>query len=157
MLFTQSRTNETSGTSKDFSSSKSTIPDFPKAANFERSTSMQTLPSRTKKKSLPKRSITFADLPPSLKQSSDSIIYPSHVKPTLSKIEQSIRPLQETSTSLPQVISYQTPARFQLPPTPLTAPEYWENLDSASFSKQQIARSVDGNFQVEVGFKSMSN
>jgi len=66
--------------------------------------------------------------------------------------------LQETSTSLPQVISYQTPARFQLPPTPLTAPECWENLDtSASFSKRQIARSVDGNFQVEVGFKSMSN
>ncbi|XP_077266411.1 scribble planar cell polarity protein isoform X4 [Temnothorax americanus] len=146
-----SRTNETSGTSKDFSSSKSsTIPDLPKAANFERSTSMQTLPSRTKKKSLPKRSITFADLPPSLKKSSDSINYLSHVKPTLSKLEQSIRPLQETSTSLPQVISYQTPARFQLPPTPLTAPEYWENLDiSASFSKRQIARSVDGNFQVE--------
>ncbi|XP_071569386.1 protein lap4 isoform X2 [Temnothorax nylanderi] len=146
-----SRTNETSGTSKDFSSSKSsTIPDLPKAANFERSTSMQTLPSRTKKKSLPKRSITFADLPPSLKKSSDSINYPSHVKPTLSKIEQSIRPLQETSISLPQVISHQTPARFQLPPTPLTAPEYWENLDiSASFSKRQIARSVDGNFQVE--------
>ncbi|XP_018372032.1 PREDICTED: protein lap4 isoform X4 [Trachymyrmex cornetzi] len=146
-----SRTNETSGTSKDFSSSKSsTIPDLPKAANFERSTSMQTLPSRTKTKSLPKRSITFADLPPSLKKSSDSIVYSSHVKPTLSKIEQSNRPLQEASTSLPQVISYQTPARFQLPPTPLTAPEYWENLDtSASFSKRQIARSVDGNVQVE--------
>ncbi|XP_018050044.1 PREDICTED: protein lap4 isoform X3 [Atta colombica] len=145
-----SRTNETSGTSKDFSSSKSsTIPDLPKAANFERSTSMQTLPSRTKTKSLPKRSITFADLPPSLKKSSDSIVYSSHVKPTLSKIEQSNRPLQEASTSLPQVISYQTPARFQLPPTPLTAPECWENLDtSASFSKRQIARSV-GNVQVE--------
>lgn len=156
MLFTQSRTNETSGSSKDFSSSKSsTIPDLPKATNFERSTSVQTLPFRTKKKSLPKRSITFADLPPSLKKSSDSIIYPSHVKPTLSKIEQ---PLQETSTSPSQVISYQTPARFQLPPTPLTAPDYWENLDnSASFSKRQIARSVDGNFQVEVGFKSMFN
>jgi len=127
--------------------------------NFERSTSVQTLPFRTKKKSLPKRSITFADLPPSLKKSSDSIIYSSHVKPT-SKIEQSIQPLQETSTCLPQVISYQTPARFQLPPTPLTAPDYWENLDtSASFSKRQIARSVDGNFQVKVkvGFKSMFN
>ncbi|KAL0110449.1 hypothetical protein PUN28_013810 [Cardiocondyla obscurior] len=144
-----SRTNETSGTSKDFSSSKSsTIPDLPQAANFERSTSMHTLPLRTKKKSLPKRSITFADLPPSLKKSSDSINYPSHVKP-LSKTEQSIQPLQETSTSLPQ-ISHKTHARFQLPPTPLTAPEYWENLDTpASFSKQQIARSVDGNYQVE--------
>lgn len=119
---------------------------------------MQTLPCRTKKKSLPKRSITFADLPPSLKKSSDSIVYPYHVKPTLSKTEQSIRPLQETSTSLPQVVSHQTPARFQLPPTPLTTPECWENLDtSASFSNRQIARSVDGNFQVEVGFKSMSN
>ncbi|XP_018339943.1 PREDICTED: protein lap4 isoform X4 [Trachymyrmex septentrionalis] len=146
-----SRTNETSGTSKDFSSSKSsTIPDLPKATNFERSTSMQTLPSRTKTKSLPKRSITFADLPPSLKKSSDSIVYSSQVKPTLSKIEQSNRPLQEASTSLQQVISYQTPARFQLPPTPLTAPECWDNLDtSASFSKRQIARSVDGNVQVE--------
>ncbi|XP_011691990.1 PREDICTED: protein lap4 isoform X3 [Wasmannia auropunctata] len=146
-----SRTNEPSGTPKDFSSSKSsTIPDLPKAANFERSTSMQTLPFRTKKKSMPKRSITFADLPPSLKKSSDSIVYSSHVKPTLSRIEQSIQPLQETFTSHPQVISYQTPARFQLPPTPLTAPECWENLDtSASFSKRQIARSVDGNFQVE--------
>ncbi|KAG5308882.1 SCRIB protein, partial [Pseudoatta argentina] len=145
-----SRTNETSGTSKDFSSSKSSIiPDLPKAANFERSTSMQTLPSRTKIKSLPKRSITFADLPPSLKKSSDSIVYSSHVKPTLSKIEQSNRPLQEASTSLPQVISYQTLARFQLPPTPLTAPECWENDTSASFSKRQIARSVDGNVQVE--------
>ncbi|XP_018310620.1 protein lap4 isoform X5 [Mycetomoellerius zeteki] len=146
-----SRTNETSGTSKDFSSSKSsTILDLPKATNFERSTSMQTLPSRMKTKSLPKRSITFADLPPSLKKSSDSIVYSSHVKPTLSKIEQSNRPLQEASTSLPQVISYQTPARFQLPPTPLTAPECWENLDtSASFSKRQIARSVHGNVQVE--------
>ncbi|KYN00224.1 Protein lap4 [Cyphomyrmex costatus] len=146
-----SRTNETSGTSKDFSSSKSsTIPDLPKAANFERCTSMQTLSSRTKKKSLPKRSITFADLPPSLKKSSDSIVYSSHIKPTLSKLEQSNRPLQEASTSFPQVISYQTPARFQLPPTPLTAPECWENLDtSASFSKRQIARSVDGNVRVE--------
>lgn len=159
MLFTQSRTNETSGPSKDFSSSKSsTIPYRSKAANFERSTSIQTLPSRVKKKSLPKRSITFADLPPSLKKSSDSIISPSHVKSTLSKTEQSTRSLQEISTSLPQVISYQTPARFHLPPTPLTAPEYWENLDtSASFSERQIARSVDGNFQVEVGLKSMSN
>ncbi|KAL6262507.1 hypothetical protein P5V15_005306, partial [Pogonomyrmex californicus] len=144
-----SRTNEKPGTSKDFSSSKSsTISDLPKTANFERSTSMQTLPSRTKKKSLPKRSITFADLPPTLKKSSDSIVYPSHVKPMLSITKQPIR--QEISTSLPGIISCQTPARFQLPPTPLTAPECWGNLDtSASITKQQIARSVDGIFQVE--------
>ncbi|XP_039314899.1 protein lap4 isoform X3 [Solenopsis invicta] len=144
-----SRANETSRTSKDLSSSKSsTIPQIPKAANFERSTSMQTLPSRMKKESLPKRSITFADLPPFLKKSSNCDVYPSDVKPTLSKIKQSIRPLQEMSTSFPQIIS-QTRARFQLSPTPLTDPECCKNLDSASFSKRQIARSVDGNFQVE--------
>ncbi|XP_050449399.1 protein lap4 isoform X3 [Cataglyphis hispanica] len=148
-----SRTNETSGTSTDFSSSKSAT--LPKASSFERSTSMHTLPSPTKKKSLSKRSITFADLPPiSKKNTNRGTTHPSHVKPMLSAtIEQPIR--QEASTHLPQtVVSYETPyvqhARFRLPPTPLTAPECWGDLDtSASLSKRQIARSVDGNFQVE--------
>ncbi|KAL6446022.1 hypothetical protein ACFW04_001000 [Cataglyphis niger] len=147
------RTNETSGTSTDFSSSKSAT--LPKASSFERSISMHTLPSPTKKKSLSKRSITFADLPPiSKKNSNRGTSHPSHVKPMLSAtIEQPIR--QEASAHLPQtVVSYETPyvqhARFRLPPTPLTAPECWGDLDtSASLSKRQIARSVDGNFQVE--------
>ncbi|CAL1673692.1 unnamed protein product [Lasius platythorax] len=151
-----SRTNETSGTSRNFSSSKSAT--LPKAASFERSTSMHTLPSPTKKKSLSKRSITFADLPPISKKSSDrGKSHPSHVKPTLSAtVEQPIPPpLQDTSAFPPEtVVSYETPhvqhARFRLPPTPLTAPECWKDLDtSASLSKRQIARSVDGNFQVE--------
>ncbi|XP_072759333.1 protein lap4 isoform X3 [Anoplolepis gracilipes] len=153
-----SRANETSGTSKDLPSSKSaTLPK--QAANFERSTSMHTLPSPTKKKSLSKRSITFADLPPISKKSSNKSHHPSsHVKPTLSAtIEQPPtirRPLQEAFTLPPQtVVSYEAPhvqhARFRLPPTPLTAPECWGDLDtSASLSKRQIARSVDGNFQV---------
>ncbi|XP_070155548.1 protein lap4 isoform X5 [Polyergus mexicanus] len=149
-----SRTNETSGTSTDFSSSKSAT--LPKAASFERSTSMHILPSSTKKKSLSKRSITFADLPPiSKKNSNRGTSHPPHVKPTLSAtIEQPIRhPLQEAYPSQ-TVVSYETPyvqhARFRLPPTPLTAPECWGDLDtSASLSKRQIARSVDENFQVE--------
>lgn len=162
VLFTQSRTNETAGTSKDFSSSKSsTLPTPAKAANFERSTSMQTLPSPTKKKSLSKRSITFADLPPSLKESSNCNAYPSHIKSASPTIGRQIRPLQDTfCISPPRVTSHEKPthARFRLPPTPLTAPECSGNLDtSASFSKRQIARSVDGKFQVEVGFKSASN
>lgn len=120
---------------------------------------MQTLPSPTKKKSLSKRSITFADLPPSLKENSNT--YPSHVESTSPTIERQIQPLQDTfTTSPPRVTSYEKPAhaRFRLPPTPLTAPECSGNLDtSASFSKQQIARSVDGKVQVEVGLRSMSN
>ncbi|XP_032691481.1 protein lap4 isoform X3 [Odontomachus brunneus] len=149
-----SRTNKTAGTSKDFSSSKSsTLPTPAKAASFERSTSMQTLPSPTKKKSLSKRSITFADLPPSLKESSNCIAYPSRVESASPTIERQIQSLQDTFiTSPPRVASYEKPAhaRFRLPPTPLTAPECSGNLDtSASFSKRQIARSVDGKFQVE--------
>lgn len=162
VLFTQSRTNQTAGTSKDFSSSKSsTLPTPAKAASFERSTSMQTLPSPTKKKSLSKRSITFADLPPSLKESSNCNAYPSRVKSASPTTGPQIRPLQDTfATSPPRVTSHEKPAhaRFRLPPTPLTAPECSGDLDtSASFSKRQIARSVDGKFQVEVGFRSMSN
>ncbi|XP_011331512.2 protein lap4 isoform X3 [Ooceraea biroi] len=138
-----SRTNETSGTSKDFSLSKSsTIPTPARAAHIERcSTSMHTLPS-PKKKSLPKRSITFADLPTNLKKRSD---YPYRDEPTVTE-EQPIQPLQETFTYPSRVTSYETPvpARFPLPPTPLTAPECWGDT-SASFNKRQIARSVDGN------------
>lgn len=100
-----------------------------------------------RKKSLPKRNITFADLPPSLKKkTSDYITSPSNIKSTTFINEQNNT-------------SYQAPkhARFQLPPTPLTSPNCIENLDSStSFNKRQIARSVDGNFRVEVGFKSMS-
>jgi len=116
---------------------------------------MHTLPSPMKKKSLPKRSITFANLPMNLKKHSDRIAYPCYDKPMVTK--QLIQPLQETLAYPSRVTSYETPARFQLPPTLLTAPECWRNLDtSASFSKRQIARSVDGN-RVEVGFRSMSN
>ncbi|XP_014469520.1 PREDICTED: protein lap4 isoform X2 [Dinoponera quadriceps] len=144
-----SRTNETAGTSKGFSSSKSsTLPTPAKTASFERSTSMQTLPSPTKKKSLSKRSITFADLPPSLKEISNYNAYPSHIESASS----TIRPLQDTLITIPspRVTSYEKSARFRLPPTPLTDPECSGNLDSsASFSKRQIARSVDGKFQVE--------
>ncbi|GAB1860132.1 Protein lap4 [Camponotus japonicus] len=146
-----SRTNEISGTSTDSSSKSATLP---KAASFERSTSMHTLPSPTKKKSLSKRSITFADLPPISKKSSD--LKSSHVKPTLSATNIVEQPVRHPMSTLPPrtITSYETPhvqhARFRLPPTPLTAPECWGDLDtSASLSKRQIARSVDGNFQVE--------
>ncbi|XP_020284620.1 protein lap4 isoform X3 [Pseudomyrmex gracilis] len=143
-----SRTNETTGTSKDLSSSKSSaIPDLSKTTNFDRSTSMHTLPSPTKKKSLPKRSITFADLPPSLKKSADCIAYLSRDKLSATPAtEQPIRSSQETLDSHPRVTSSQMHARFQLPPTPLTNPERWENLDTSTpLRKQQIARSVGGN------------
>ncbi|EFN83010.1 Protein LAP4 [Harpegnathos saltator] len=113
---------------------------------------MQTLPSPTKKKSLSKRSITFADLPPTLKESSNNA-YPSHVESASPTNERQIRPLQDTLTSPPsQIMFCEKPAhaRFRLPPTPLTAPECSGNIDTkASFSKRQIARSVDGKFQVE--------
>lgn len=159
MLFIQSRTNETTGTSKDLSSSKSSaIPDLSKTTNFDRSTSMHTLPSPTKKKSLPKRSITFADLPPSLKKSADCIAYLSRDKLSATPAtEQPIRSSQETLDSHPRVTSSQMHARFQLPPTPLTNPERWENLDTSTpLRKQQIARSVGGNVG-EVGFRSICN
>lgn len=149
--------------STDSSSSKSAT--LPKAASFERSTSMHTLPSPSKKKSLSKRSITFADLPPVSKKSSDrgdaSHLKSSHIKPTLSStnvVEQPVRHPTSQGTLPPRTVtSYETPyvqhARFRLPPTPLTDPECWGDLDtSASLSKRQIARSVDGNFLVEVGF-----
>lgn len=155
MLFTQSRPNETSGTSKDFSSSKSSTIPKSKVANFERPTCIKTLPSSMKKKSLPKRSITFSDLPPTLRKSSDCIVQsPCKVKSTI--IEQPIQSLQKTpaNTLPPNFTQKPVHTRFQLPPTPLTASECWGNLDtSASLSKRQIARSVDGNFQVEVGFQ----
>lgn len=159
LLFAQSKTtNETSRTSRDFSSSRSsTLPAPAKAANLARSTSAQTLPSPTKKRSLPRRGITFADLPPSLKASSLDCDEPP-TAPSTTHEQRQTQPLQDTST--PLLASSQIPAhaRFQLPPTPLTAPECGEDVDaSAFFSERQIARSVDGQSRVEVGLRGMSN
>ncbi|XP_076374423.1 scribble planar cell polarity protein isoform X3 [Megalopta genalis] len=121
-----------------------------------------TLPSPRKKSSIPKRSITFADLPPISKESTD------HSPPIRIKEKQPSSPhekyISESFLTVPpppsgvsshKRVSYQNPIethmRFKLPPTPLTAPESARHLGtSTSFSKRQNARSVGGNIQVEL-------
>ncbi|XP_043492411.1 protein lap4 isoform X6 [Polistes fuscatus] len=76
------------GGSMDRSSTKSPVSTLTTTANFNRSASTQTLPSPKKKSSaVPKRSITFADLPPVSKESTlspTSSPSPSPVKMSVS-------------------------------------------------------------------------
>ncbi|XP_076629824.1 scribble planar cell polarity protein isoform X2 [Colletes latitarsis] len=152
---TNSLRNERTGTSVDYySSTKSPVSTLTSPTNFSRTTTAQTLPSPKKKNSLPKRSITFADLPPISKEKSIN-----HASSTITRGEQ-LLPLHDKYTSDPQIISYKkvyhsptqtTHSHFKLPPTPLTASESTGHLGtSASFNKRQNARSVDGNIQVEL-------
>ncbi|XP_076296969.1 protein lap4-like isoform X3 [Lasioglossum baleicum] len=133
---TNSLRKERAGTPVDYPSSKSQV-------------SASTLPSPRKKSSIPKRSITFADLPPLSKESTDH-------SPPINKEKLMSEPTPPpTGVSSHKRVSYQIPAetrtRFKLPPTPLTAPEPARHLGtSTSFSKPQNARSVGGNNQVEL-------
>ncbi|XP_047345000.1 protein lap4 isoform X8 [Vespa velutina] len=76
------------GASMDCSSTKSPVSTLTTTANFNRSASTQTLPSPKKKNfTVPKRSITFADLPPVSKESTlspTSSPSPSPVKMSVS-------------------------------------------------------------------------
>ncbi|XP_014611420.1 PREDICTED: protein lap4 isoform X5 [Polistes canadensis] len=160
------------GGSMDRSSTKSPVSTLTTTTNFNRSASTQTLPSPKKKSSaVPKRSITFADLPPVSKESTVSVPFSPTVK-SKSLSKESFPSMHETfltepqqqqqqQQQQPQISSYSkkmypnpiqiTQPRFQLPPTPLTAPEYMGKLGSSStcFNKRQIARSVDGKVRVE--------
>ncbi|XP_076173598.1 scribble planar cell polarity protein isoform X3 [Ptiloglossa arizonensis] len=152
---TNSLRKERTGTSVDYYSSiKPLVSTLAPPTNFDQTTTAQTLPSPKKKNSIPKRSITFADLPHICKEESID-----HTSQNIIKREQPLS-LYDKFTSDPQIISYKkvyhsplqsSHCRFKLPPTPLTAPESMGHLDtSASFSKRQNARSVDGNIQVEL-------
>lgn len=159
MLFTQSLRKERAVTPVDNTSPQSPVSALTPSKNINRNTTAQTLPSPKKKSSAPKRSITFANLPPVYKEESINYTYSPKMK------EERPSSLHDKFTSDPQIGSYKkvyhsptqtTHSRFKLPPTPLTAPMPIEDHGtSASFSKRQNARSVDGNIQVEVGLKSM--
>ncbi|CAK9795349.1 Protein scribble homolog [Anthophora quadrimaculata] len=150
---TNSLRKKRAGTPVDDPSPKSPVSTLTPSMNFNRTTAIQSLPSPKKKNSVPKRSITFADLPPISKEA--PINYTS--SPTMK--EQPSSPY-DRYTSDPQIHSYKkayqspipsTQSRFKLPPTPLTAPPTMgEYGTSASFNKRQNARSVDGNNQVEL-------
>lgn len=159
MLFTQSLRKESAGTSVDNPSPKSPVSILTPSMNFDRATVVHSLPSPKKKSSMPKRSITFADLPPISKQESTNYTPSPLKKEHLSSLH------DNKFTSDPEIVSYknvyQSPAqtahsRFKLPPTPLTAPKSMRDYDtSASFINQQNARTVGGNNLVEVGLKRM--
>ncbi|XP_035717796.1 protein lap4-like isoform X4 [Vespa mandarinia] len=149
------------GASMDCSSTKSPVSTLTTTANFNRSASTQTLPSPKKKNfTVPKRSITFADLPPVSKESTVGVPFSPTVK--FKSISKELFPsMHETFLTQSQISSYpkktyqnpvqNTQPRFQLPPTPMTAPEYVGKLSSSTcFNKRQIARSVDGKVQVEL-------
>ncbi|KZC08986.1 Protein lap4, partial [Dufourea novaeangliae] len=149
---TNSLRKERAGTPTDYSSTKSPVSVLKPTTKLDRTSTARTLPSPKKKSSIPKRSITFADLPPVSKRSVD------HSSPTVIKEKQPFL-LHDKFTSEPQIVSYkqvyhsptETHARFKLPPTPLTAPESLRHFGTlTSFSKRQNARSVDGNIQVEL-------
>ncbi|XP_047345005.1 protein lap4 isoform X12 [Vespa velutina] len=149
------------GASMDCSSTKSPVSTLTTTANFNRSASTQTLPSPKKKNfTVPKRSITFADLPPVSKESTVGVPFSPTVR--YKSISKELFPsMHETFLTQSQISSYpkktyqnpvqNTQPRFQLPPTPMTAPEYVGKLSSSTcFNKRQIARSVDGKVQVEL-------
>ncbi|XP_043784955.1 protein lap4 isoform X3 [Apis laboriosa] len=149
---TNSLRKERTGTSVDNPSPKSPVSTLTPSMNFDHTTAVQSLPSPKKKSSIPKRSITFADLPPISKE--QPINYSISAKEDPS-------PLHDSKFTFdPQTISYKkiyqnptqaTHSRFKLPPTPLTAPKSIEDYGtSVSFGKRQNARSVDGNSQVEL-------
>ncbi|KAK1134762.1 hypothetical protein K0M31_007535 [Melipona bicolor] len=151
---TNSLRKERDGTSVDNPSPKSPVSTLTPSMNFNRVTAVQSLPSPKKKSSIPKRSITFADLPPPSRER--SVNYP--ISPSTKKYSSSLHDNRYISD--PQITSYKkvyqspiqsTQSRFKLPPTPLTAPPSMGDYGtSVSFGKRQNARSVDGNNQVEL-------
>ncbi|XP_026668328.1 protein lap4 isoform X4 [Ceratina calcarata] len=139
--------------------------------NFNRNAAVQSLPSPKKKNvSRPKRSITFADLPPSSKSESNDH-RSSSPSPSPLPVTEYFSPFhsheqKRFQTSEPRVVAttttyippIQTAAAvprsrgFKLPPTPLTVPTsiMGDHGTSASFGgKRQNARSVDGSNRVE--------
>lgn len=161
VLFTQSIRKGGAGTTADYPSTNSSTSILTSPTNVENSITSQTLLSPKKKSCTPKHSITFAELPSVFKGKSIN-----HISSISAKEKQSLFDHDKCLSKL-QIGSsekiYQNPtqitqSRFKLPPTPLTAPESMRQFGtSASFSKQQNARSVGGNIQVEVGLKSMFN
>ena len=157
MLFTQSLRKDWAGTSVDYPSTKSLVSILAPPMNSDHTINRQTHSSPKNRNSTPKH-ITFADFPPITNNEPMN-----HTSLTTPKEEQ----LHDKFNSEPQIAPYKnvyqnpthtTYSRFKLPPTPLTSPESMGHLGtSTSFSKQQNARSVDGNIQVEVGLKSMFN
>ncbi|XP_076302880.1 protein lap4-like, partial [Lasioglossum baleicum] len=151
---TNSLRKERAGTTVDNPSPKSPVSTLTPSMNFDRTTAVQSLPSPKKKCSIPKRSITFADLPPISKE--EPINY--SISPSMKEPPSSLH--DNKFTSDPQIISYKkfspnpiqtTHSRFKLPPTPLTAPKSMGDYGtSVPFGKRQNARSVDGNNQVEL-------
>lgn len=157
MLFTQSLSKERDGTSVDSPSPQSPVSTLTSSMNFDHTTAVQSLPSPKKKNSIPKRSITFADLPPSSRK--EPINYPTSTNEYPSSLHDNRYISDPQITSYKEV--YQNPiqttrysSRSKLPPTPLTAPPYMGDYGtSVTFDKRQNARSVGGSNQVEVGFK----
>ncbi|XP_015597928.1 protein lap4 isoform X3 [Cephus cinctus] len=136
-----------------------------KSTNLSEPIEVKTLPSPKKNIiNTPKRNITFATLPSTTKLRSpkttsiDVFQFAPKQRPESlhTEINSNLtQTVNHNSTNLDKRQSYHDPSihsnsRFRLPPTPLTSPDYTGELGSkASFSKRQIARSVDGNAQVE--------
>ncbi|XP_060820740.1 protein lap4 isoform X2 [Bombus pascuorum] len=151
---TNSLSKERDGTSVDNPSPQSPVSTLTSSMNFDRTTAVQSLPSPKKKSSIPKRSITFADLPPSSRK--EPINYPTSTNEYPSSLH------DNRYISDPQITSYkktyqnpiqttQYSSRSKLPPTPLTAPPSMGDYStSVPFDKRQNARSVGGSNQVEL-------
>ncbi|XP_076239702.1 scribble planar cell polarity protein isoform X3 [Calliopsis andreniformis] len=151
---TNSLRKDRAGTSVDYPSINSSTPIHTPSTNIDNTINAQTFLSLTKSSPTPKRSITFIDSPSVSKEKLANKISSASVK------EEQPLLLHETFISKPQIVSYKkicesptesTHSHFKLPPTPLTDPESVGQFGtSASFSKQQNARSVEGNIKVEL-------
>ncbi|XP_043268433.1 protein lap4 isoform X3 [Venturia canescens] len=133
--------------------------------NLDKSSMSQTLPSSKKKvSSVPKRSITFAELPKPSRSTSTDALASGNIKfrPTHSIMKERPITMHERANFYSSSNLYDknynvenakiTEPRFRLPPTPLTNPGCTgEKLRTtmASSNKRQIARSVEGKFLVE--------
>ncbi|XP_076477255.1 scribble planar cell polarity protein isoform X3 [Bombus vancouverensis nearcticus] len=151
---TNSLSKERDGTSVDSPTPQSPVSTLTSSMNFDRTTAVQSLPSPKKKSSIPKRSITFADLPPSSRK--EPINYPTSTNEYPSSLHDNRYISDPQITSYKKV--YQNPiqstqysSRSKLPPTPLTAPpSIGDYGTSVPFDKRQNARSVGGSNQVEL-------
>ncbi|XP_076672832.1 scribble planar cell polarity protein isoform X4 [Andrena cerasifolii] len=149
---TNSLRKDRAGTSVDYPSTKSLVSILAPPMNSDHTINRQTHSSPKNRNSIPKH-ITFANFPPITNKEPTN-----HTSSTTPKEEQPLN-LHDKFNSEPQIAPYKylyqnptntTYSRFKLPPTPLTSPESMGHLGtSTSFSKQQNARSVDGNIQVE--------
>lgn len=135
--------------------------------NIDHVTSSLSLPYPKKdKKKNPQRSTTFTTFPISSENHNvEDVSQSSSVRSPCISIERPVIVHDKTNSrdqmqSVKKgIIKNPLPnmrSRFRLPPTPLTSPEYTGDNTWLSFSNRQIARSVDGLIQVEVGFASMS-